>query len=50
MNAFLYGTKALEPIVYVTTWLLMLGVAALVSGAGGRRALNAELAEVLRGV
>jgi putative ABC transport system permease protein len=49
MNATLYGTKASNPAVYVVSALVTLGVAALATGLGGRRALDADPAEVLRG-
>ena len=49
IRAFLYGAKAADPAVYVVSALVTLGVAALATGLGGRRALDADPAEVLRG-
>ncbi len=49
MHAFLYGTKASSPGVYLAAALVAMAVAALTAGLGGRRALSADPAEVLRG-
>jgi putative ABC transport system permease protein len=49
IRAFLYGAKAADPAVYVISALVTLGVAALATALGGRRALDADPAEVLRG-
>jgi putative ABC transport system permease protein len=49
MHAFLYGTKASSPGVYLAAALVAMAVAALAAGLGGRRALSADPAEVLRG-
>jgi putative ABC transport system permease protein len=49
IRAFLYGTNPGEPVVYVISALVTLGIAALATVLGGRRALNADPAEVLRG-
>jgi len=49
MAAFLYETKASNPGVYLTAALVALAVAALAAASGGRRALSADPAEVLRG-
>lgn len=49
MHAFLYGTKASSPGVYLAAVFVAMAAAALAAGLGGRRALSANPAEVLRG-
>jgi len=47
--SFLYATRASSPGVYLLAALAALAVAALAAGVGGRHALQADPAEVLRG-
>jgi predicted lysophospholipase L1 biosynthesis ABC-type transport system permease subunit len=48
MAAFLYKTEVASPPVYLAAVLVSLAVSALAAGLGGRRALTAAPAEVLR--